>query len=79
MSRGFRRHFGTSPKLYRLEARSRRAWQKILRSAQTLTSIAHECGFADLAHLSRSVRALTGASPSTWRASAAAAALTKSD
>ena len=73
LSRGFRRYFGTSPKLYRLEARSRRAWQKIVRSTQTLTAIAHECGFADLAHLSRSVRALTGASPSAWRASAASA------
>lgn len=69
LSRGFRRYFGTSPKLYRLEARSRRAWQKVVQSTQTLTTIAHECGFADLAHLSRSVRALTGASPSAWRAS----------
>jgi len=69
LSRGFRRYFGTSPKLYRLEARSRRAWQKVVQSPQTLTEIAHECGFADLAHLSRSVRALTGASPSAWRAS----------
>lgn len=69
LSRGFRRYFGTSPKLYRLEARSRRAWQKVVRSTQTLTTIAHECGFADLAHLSRSVRALTGAPPSAWRAS----------
>lgn len=79
LSRGFRRHFGTSPKLYRLEARSRRAWQKILGSTQTLTAIAHEYGFADLAHLSRSVRALTGAPPSAWRAATATAALTESD
>jgi AraC-like DNA-binding protein len=68
LSRGFRRYFGTSPRLFRLEARSRRAWQEIVRSRQTLTSIAYECGFADLAHLSRSVRAFTGAPPSAWRA-----------
>ncbi|MBS0335197.1 MAG: helix-turn-helix transcriptional regulator [Proteobacteria bacterium] len=68
LSRGFRRHFGASPKRYRLEARSRRAWGLVMRSSQTLTAIAHECGFADLAHLSRSVRALTGAPPSAWRA-----------
>lgn len=68
LSRGFRHYFGTSPKLYRLEARSRRAWQQAVRSSQTLTAIAHECGFADLAHLSRSMRALTGAPPSAWRA-----------
>lgn len=70
LSRGFRRYFGTSPKLYRLEARSRLAWQKVMQSKQTLTAIAHECGFADLAHFSRSIRALTGAPPSAWRASA---------
>jgi AraC-like DNA-binding protein len=69
LSRGFRRYFGASPKLYRLEARSRRAWQDIVRTPQTLTAIAHDCGFADLAHLSRSVRAFTGESPSAWRAS----------
>ena len=68
LSRGFGRYFGASPKRYRLEARSRHAWQTVMRSPQTLTAIAHECGFADLAHLSRSVRALTGASPSAWRA-----------
>ena len=68
LSRGFGRYFGVSPKRYRLEARSRRGWQKVMRSTQTLTAIAHECGFADLAHLSRSVRALTGAPPSAWRA-----------
>lgn len=70
LSRGFHRYFGISPKRYRLEARSRRAWQKVVQSTQTLTAIAHECGFADLAHLSRSVRVLTGASPSAWRAAA---------
>jgi len=67
LSRGFRRHFGVSPKLYRLEARSRRAWRKVVRSSEPLTSIAYDCGFADLAHLSRSIRALTGAPPSAWR------------
>ncbi|HWE47801.1 MAG TPA: helix-turn-helix transcriptional regulator [Caulobacteraceae bacterium] len=69
LSRGFRRYFGASPKRYRLEARSRRAWQEIVRSRRTLTAIAHEFGFADLAHLSRSIRAFTGAPPSAWRAS----------
>ena len=68
VSRGFRRAFGTSPKLFRLETRTRRAWHEIVASSRPLTAIAHEFGFADLAHLSRSVRAFTGNTPSAWRA-----------
>jgi AraC-like DNA-binding protein len=67
LSRGFRHEFGVSPKQFRLEARARRAWLEILRSPRTLTTIAHEFGFSDLAHLSRSVRSLTGYPPSVWR------------
>jgi len=67
LSRGFGREFGVSPKQFRLEARARRAWLEILRSPRTLTTIAHEFGFSDLAHLSRSVRSLTGYPPSAWR------------
>jgi AraC-like DNA-binding protein len=69
LSRGFHREFGVSPKQFRLEARARRAWLEILRSSRTLTTIAHDFGFSDLAHLSRSVRALTGYPPSAWRSS----------
>ncbi len=67
LSRGFHREFGVSPKQFRLEARARRAWLEIQRSPRTLTTIAHEFGFSDLAHLSRSVRSLTGYPPSAWR------------
>jgi len=67
LSRGFHREFGVSPKQYRLEARARNAWREVLKSPQSLTTIAYELGFADLAHLSRSVRWLTGCSPSAWR------------
>ena len=67
LSRGFRHEFGVSPKQFRLEARARRAWLEILRSPRTLTTIAQEFGFSDLAHLSRSVRSLTGYPPSAWR------------
>jgi AraC-like DNA-binding protein len=67
LSRGFHREFGVSPKQFRLEARARRAWLEILRSPRTLTTIAHDFGFSDLAHLSRSVRSLTGYPPSAWR------------
>jgi AraC-like DNA-binding protein len=67
LSRGFHRDFGVSPKQFRLEARARRAWLEILRSPRTLTTIAQDFGFSDLAHLSRSVRSLTGYPPSAWR------------
>lgn len=67
LSRGFQREFGVSPKQFRLEARARRAWLEVLASPRTLTTIAHEFGFSDLAHLSRSVRSLTGYPPSAWR------------
>jgi AraC-like DNA-binding protein len=67
ISRGFRRAFGVSPQLFRLEVRARRAWNSVVRSDRPLTLIAHELAFADLAHMSRSVAIFTGSGPSTWR------------
>jgi transcriptional regulator GlxA family with amidase domain len=67
ISRGFKKAFGVSPKLFRLEVRARRAYDAIVRSTRPLTIIAHELAFADLAHMSRSVSLLTGAPPSAWR------------
>jgi AraC-like DNA-binding protein len=69
VSRGFRKAFGVSPKSFRLEARSRRAWGLVMGSDLPLTTIAYELAFADLAHMSRSVSLLTGSSPSIWRRS----------
>jgi AraC-like DNA-binding protein len=67
LSRGFGRVFGVTPKLFRLESRARRAWHAMVRSRAPLTEIAYEYGFSDLAHLSRTVRSLTGFAPSRWR------------
>jgi AraC-like DNA-binding protein len=67
LSRGFHSEFGISPKRFRLETRARRAWREVLQSTQSLTTIAHDFGFSDLAHLSRSIRFLTGFPPSFWR------------
>jgi len=72
LSRGFQRAFGTSPKLFRLEARTRRAWRDVVTTSRPLTVLAHDFGFADLAHLSRSIRAFTGWAPSGWRLPSAA-------
>jgi AraC-like DNA-binding protein len=72
VSRGFRRAFGVTPKVFRIESRARRAWNLLLHSSSPLTEIAHQMGFADLAHLSRNIAALTGAPPSYWRTRAVA-------
>ncbi|MBA3896650.1 MAG: AraC family transcriptional regulator [Sphingomonadaceae bacterium] len=87
VSRGFRRAFGASPQLFRLEARGRLAWRDVRRSSATLTAIAHDRGFADLAHMTRSITALTSANPTAWpvpragqlRSSAEAARVTQGD
>lgn len=68
VSRGFRRAFGVPPGHFRLESMTRNAWRTLRAERRPLTAIAHDHGFADLAHMSRSVRAFTGAAPSAWRA-----------
>lgn len=67
VSRGFYRAFNVLPKVFRLEARARRAWNAIRTTQRSFTAIAYDLGFADPAHLTRAVRALTGAPPSHWR------------
>ncbi|HEX8573677.1 MAG TPA: helix-turn-helix domain-containing protein [Allosphingosinicella sp.] len=67
VSRGFRRLFGTSPERYRAEARARLAWSRIVRTGQPLATIACDVGFADQAHMTRFVGAVTGRSPARWR------------
>jgi AraC-like DNA-binding protein len=70
LSRGFGRAFGVSPRRFRLEARARRAWVRLGGSSNSLTAIAHDLEFSDLAHMSRSVLAFTGLPPSVWRGEA---------
>ncbi len=67
VSRGFRRAFGVTPGHFRLESMTRNAWRTLRAEQRPLTAIAQDQGFADLAHMSRSVRAFTGAAPSAWR------------
>lgn len=74
LSRGFRQTFGVTAKGFRLETRARQAWAAVMRSDRSLTEIAHAHGFADLAHMSRSVAAVTGAPPSAWRVNSVQAA-----
>jgi AraC-like DNA-binding protein len=67
VSRHFRQIYGVAPKLFRAEARGRMAWSAILRDGRPLADLAFALGFADQAHMSRAVRAITGRPPNAWR------------
>jgi AraC-like DNA-binding protein len=67
VSRGFRQVYGTTPERYRAEARARRAAASLRGGGRSLADLAAELGFADQAHMSRAVKALTGQPPRLWR------------
>ncbi|HKS74598.1 MAG TPA: helix-turn-helix transcriptional regulator [Terriglobales bacterium] len=67
ISRGFAAIFGTSPEAFRARVRTRQALRWIGQSAIPLAAIAAKLGFSDQAHMSRSVRQLTGYGPRAWR------------
>ena len=66
--RWFRHAYGVGPTRYRVEARARSAWRRILVAAEPLAEVAAALGFADQAHMTRDVVALTGVTPARWRA-----------
>ena len=68
VSRGFARAYGVSPKRYRLEARARQALHAVAGSRAQLAEIAAAHGFADQAHMTRALVAMTGAPPGAFRA-----------
>lgn len=68
--RNFRAVYGVSPTRYRVEARVRRAWRLIVTGEHCLTEAALQAGYADQAHMSRHVKALTGRTPGDWVAHA---------
>lgn len=63
ISRGFRQVYGVSPKRYRMEQRTLRAISQLRTWTGSLAVLAAESGFADQAHLTRAVVALTGLTP----------------
>jgi AraC-like DNA-binding protein len=67
VSRGFGSAYGVTPKAFRAELRTRAAWVRITQGADCLSTIAAETGFADQAHMTRWILALTGTSPAVWR------------
>jgi AraC-like DNA-binding protein len=68
VSRGFSRAYGVSPKRFRLEARALRALRDLPAWQGNLAAFAADQGFADQAHLARTVSRLTGCTPQTFRA-----------
>lgn len=69
VARGFRKAFGVDPVRFRGEARSRAALQAIRSTGLRLCDIAAEHGFADQAHMTREIKAISGFPPSAWRRS----------
>lgn len=69
VSRGFRKVFAVTPASFRGEARAHRAYLHIVRTALPLATIAARAGFADQAHMTRAVKALTGHAPLALRMS----------
>jgi AraC-like DNA-binding protein len=67
VSRGFAQVFEISPSAFRARARTRQAWRAIRATDAPLAAIAAECGFADQAHMTRSIKAMTGESPTMLR------------
>jgi AraC-like DNA-binding protein len=68
VSRGFQQVYGVSPSAFRAQVRGRLAWRRIVEADQALTELAYELGFADQAHMTRTVRTITGQPPRAWRA-----------
>lgn len=66
-SRAFTAAFGVSARQFRSELKARDAWLQIVRTRARLADVAAAAGFADQAHMTRHVGALTGASPAIWR------------
>ena len=59
----FTRHFNVPPSVYRRGVMVARAVSRLARDDDSITTIAHEEGFSDQAHLSRCIRAASGVPP----------------
>jgi AraC-like DNA-binding protein len=66
VSRGFRKVFGVSPVAFRAEIRAQCAFTQILQANSSLAEVAADACFADQAHMSRAITAMTGRPPGWW-------------
>jgi transcriptional regulator GlxA family with amidase domain len=67
VSRGFKRVFSASPAEFRAEVRAQRALALIVSGTTALAAVAAATGFADQAHMTRGIAALTGRPPGWLR------------
>jgi AraC-like DNA-binding protein len=67
LARGFRQQFETTPESFRTVTRARSAIERIISGQAPLADVALGQGFADQAHMSRTVKRLTGLSPHALR------------
>lgn len=67
LSRVFRASTGTTVSAYRNQLRVREALERLADGEQSLSALASDLGFADHAHLTRTVRREAGAVPSALR------------
>jgi len=65
LSRQFKRYYRVTPKLYRKQVRLALA-TRALASGSSVLAAAHDAGFSDSAHLSRTFREQYGIAPSRW-------------
>ena len=65
--RAFRRHYNTTPAKYIKHRRLMRASQLLRNSNNSISQVAFECGFSDLAHFSKSFHHHFGSAPSQYR------------
>lgn len=63
----FRRVIGLTPHQYLVQARVRRAAERLLDSDVPITALAHEVGFGDLSNFVRTFHRLLGAPPGQYR------------
>jgi AraC family transcriptional regulator len=62
----FKKAFGISPYQYLIDVRLNWAFQQIKQQQQSISSIAHETGFADLSSFSKAFSKKFGFPPSKW-------------
>lgn len=67
VSRGFRQVFQVSPLFYRLVQRTHLAVAALRETDSPISLVAHNTGFADQAHMSRSIRQITQSTPTALR------------
>jgi len=67
MARGFKKRYGLSPVQFRQYTRAMKALQELAITSKSLAAIAFDSGFADQAHLTRTLKNLAGYTPQAFR------------